>query len=493
MQKFFQGFLNLSSTVYRVAIVRFILSMGNFIYPFMTLFLVKKLNISPSIASIYFIASGFAFVPASIISGKLADSIGRRIILLSSFFVYILIIFSIFFLYHFNILQNAVIAIMLIIANLFLSMTQVPISAILTDVTNVTNRNEAFSLTYLAANAGFAFGPIIAGFLFENYTSMIFLGNGIASLIGFIIFCGIKETKPEIKVYQGERQISINKNSLEENPSIGYISAMEASINQDNTGSNAKNEATESLDDKDNKSDETANQNVKITQKDNVKSEDTLSQKTTIPQNCNYKSEKVEVKNQSIFNFIFGDTIFLLFIIATIFFSFAYSQAGFTLPIFLTELFSKNGAKLYGVLQSTNALTVIFLTPLVSLLTKKRSSFLMIAVSGLFYAFGFGLYSVFKQFGFLIFTTVLWSIGEIIQVTHQNVFIANRSPIHLRGQVNGAFQILSGIGYILGPIFSGFTQKNFPITYVWGTVFIICLAGSFQLVLIYLKNKKNAI
>lgn len=95
----------------------------------------------------------------------------------------------------------------------------------------------------------------------------------------------------------------------------------------------------------------------------------------------------------------------------------------------------------------------------------------MIAVSGLFYAFGFGLYSVFNKFGFLIFTTVLWSIGEIIQVTHQNVFIANRSPIHLRGQVNGAFQILSGIGYILGPIFSGFTPEKFSHN--------LCLGNSF--------------
>ncbi|HQQ20093.1 MAG TPA: MFS transporter [Exilispira sp.] len=473
MQKFFKGFFNLSSTVYRVAIVRFILSMGNFIYPFMTLFLVKKLNISPSIASIYFIASGFAFVPASIISGKLADSIGRRIVLLSSFFVYILIIFSIFFLYHFNILQNTVIAIMLIVANLFLSMTQVPIAAILTDVTDLTNRNEAFSLTYLAANAGFAFGPIIAGFLFENYTSMIFLGNGIASLIGFIIFCGIKETKPDTMAYKDVKLDSVNNNSLEENLNIGYISAIEASINQDNTGSNIENRAIGSLDNKD--------KNIP-----GQKTDDLIFDNET-------DGEKVAIKNQSIFDFIFGDTIFLLFIIATIFFSFAYSQAGFTLPIFLSNLFSKNGAKLYGVLQSTNALTVIFLTPLVSLLTKKRSSFLMIAVSGLFYAFGFGLYSVFNKFGFLIFTTVLWSIGEIIQVTHQNVFIANRSPIHLRGQVNGAFQILSGIGYILGPIFSGFTQKNFPITYVWATVFIICIAGSFQLLLIYFKNKKGTI
>ncbi|NMC67903.1 MAG: MFS transporter, partial [Spirochaetales bacterium] len=196
MGKIFKIYKGLSQEVYRLAIVRFILSMGNFIYPFMTLFLVEKLQIKPYIASLFFIISVLMFVPASIISGKISDNIGRRIVLLSSFLVYIIIIFTIFFLYHFNILRNTVIAVLLIIANLFLSMTQVPISTIITDVTEPINRNESFSFVYLAANAGFAFGPLIAGFLFENYTSMIFLGNALASVIGFIILFGLRETKP---------------------------------------------------------------------------------------------------------------------------------------------------------------------------------------------------------------------------------------------------------------------------------------------------------
>ncbi len=454
MQNYFKLYKNLPSTVYRIALVRFILAMGNFIFPFMTLFLVKKLGIAPDIASIYYITSGLTFVPSAIISGRIADKIGRRFILLSSFFIYILIIFLIFFLYNFDILKNEIIAIMLIISSLFISMTQVPIAAIITDVTEPSNRNESFSLTYLTNNLGFAFGPLVAGFLFENYTSLIFLGNAVFSLIGFLILLGIKETRPV------ENQILNQQDSK--------------NIQQDKVTATSENLILQQQDS------QNIVENKKTMKKENLDEKNNLNEKNTELQ----KSQK----SDSVLNFIFKDKIFLIFIFSTIFFSFAYSQAGFTLPIFLTNIFGTKGAKFYGILQSSNALTVIFFTPLISLLTKNKSPFLMVAVAGIFYAFGFGFYSIFKIMPLFIFTTIIWSIGEIIQVTHQNVFIANRSPINIRGQVNSAFQILSGTGFILGPVFSGFIQKYNKISTIWYLVFLLSLTGSLMLSLSYKKN-----
>jgi len=60
--------------------------------------------------------------------------------------------------------------------------------------------------------------------------------------------------------------------------------------------------------------------------------------------------------------------------------------------------------------------------------------------------------------------------------------------MNLRGQLNGAFQIISGIGFLLGPLFSGFFQKKFEIVFIWPFVFIICLAGTLQLIVCYKKN-----
>jgi len=103
---------------------------------------------------------------------------------------------------------------------------------------------------------------------------------------------------------------------------------------------------------------------------------------------------------------------YLLFILTTIFYYFAYSQVGFTLPIYLSNLFSQKGAKIYGFLQSTNAITVILLTPIISNLTNRKPPLLMVAIAGIFYAVGFGLYGIFRLFLLFIFSTVIWSIGR---------------------------------------------------------------------------------
>jgi len=410
---FFNNYKNLSIEIYKISFVRFIFSMGNFIYPFLTLFMVKKLGLSPQLASIYIIISGFTFLPGSIISGKIADKYGRKKILVFAVFIYLIIIFSVFFIYHFKIITNKIIAVLLIIANIFISMTYSPISAVITDVTTPLNRNEAFSLTYFATNVGFAFGPLIAGFLFENYTSMIFFGNGLFSLIGFFVLLSLKETKP------------LNFKDLTSN----FIEKERANLSEEN---------------------------LKI--------------------------------NNSVIKFILKDMQYLLFILTTIFYYFAYSQVGFTLPIYLSNLFSQKGAKIYGFLQSTNAITVILLTPIISNLTNRKPPLLMVAIAGIFYAVGFGLYGIFRLFLLFIFSTVIWSIGEIIQIINQNIYIANKSPINLRAQMNSIFQILSGIGFLLGPIFSGFFQKKFDISFIWLLVFIVCLAGTLQLIVSYKKN-----
>ncbi|HNV19969.1 MAG TPA: MFS transporter, partial [Rectinema sp.] len=70
-------------------------------------------------------------------------------------------------------------------------------SAMMTDLTSSENRRPAFSLIYLGHNLGFAVGMLLAGFLFENYTSWLFWGNAIA-IFAAITLVGLKvpETKP---------------------------------------------------------------------------------------------------------------------------------------------------------------------------------------------------------------------------------------------------------------------------------------------------------
>ena len=54
-------------------------------------------------------------------------------------------------------------------------------TALLTDITRPEERSAAFSLLYLGINIGVAAGPILAGFLFNNYRRWIFWGDGLTT------------------------------------------------------------------------------------------------------------------------------------------------------------------------------------------------------------------------------------------------------------------------------------------------------------------------
>ena len=66
------------------------------------------------------------------------------------------------------------------------------------DVLTPEKRQIGSSLTYVGINIGVALGPIIAGFLFNNYLSLLFILDAISSFIAIIIFyVYVGETRPQ--------------------------------------------------------------------------------------------------------------------------------------------------------------------------------------------------------------------------------------------------------------------------------------------------------
>jgi MFS family permease len=70
-------------------------------------------------------------------------------------------------------------------------------SAMLADMTTPDNRKAAFSFLYLGINIGFSIGPLIAGYLYENFLPLTFLGNALASLIALtLLILFVEESMP---------------------------------------------------------------------------------------------------------------------------------------------------------------------------------------------------------------------------------------------------------------------------------------------------------
>lgn len=182
----------LPRSIYILSIVRVVNAMGNFVYPFLTLFLTEHIGLSKRAAGTYFMISALAQATGSLIGGKLTDHFGRK-----KLFIIFQGLAACCFAPCAFLGNSTLIPILLVTSGFFMSAAQPANSAMITDLTNKTNRKSAFSLLYLGINVGFSVGPMIAGFLYRNHTSLIFLGNTASIIISLIILTlFIEDTMP---------------------------------------------------------------------------------------------------------------------------------------------------------------------------------------------------------------------------------------------------------------------------------------------------------
>ncbi|WP_069649970.1 MDR family MFS transporter [Caloranaerobacter ferrireducens] len=201
--KRFNNYRGLPRSIYIIFLARIINSMGAFVYPFLTYFFVENLGLGEHTAGEYILLASTAFVPGSLIGGKLADHFGRKKILLLFQGLAALTLIPCAFLGN-----SMMIPWLLILSSFFGGAANPSSGAMVTDLTNPNNRQEAFSLLYLGTNLGIAVGPLIAGFLYNNYIEWIFLGDAITTFISLLlVLIYVKETIPS----EDEVKDSFNK------------------------------------------------------------------------------------------------------------------------------------------------------------------------------------------------------------------------------------------------------------------------------------------
>ena len=216
IKRTFKGFniySGLPRSVYVLASARVVNAMGNFVYPFLTLFLTEHLGFSTVRAGTYFSISAVAQVLGSVAGGKLTDKFGRKKLYLTFQGLTALCYLPCAFLG-----DSIVIAWLLIIAGFLGNAAQPANSAMVADLTNKDNRKQAYSLLYLGINVGFSIGPLIAAFLYKNYTWLIFLGNFIAiTLTLILLYFGIEDTTPSREEIQSSKARHGNESAEDAN------------------------------------------------------------------------------------------------------------------------------------------------------------------------------------------------------------------------------------------------------------------------------------
>lgn len=164
--------------------------MGSFIMPLLTLILTQKLGNTKSDAGGMISFLILTEAPCLILGGKLADSIGRkRIIVICSLagaFFYILC----GLLPH----SNSMVWFIVLASDIY-TITFPSFNAMLADLTKPENRRSAFSLMYFGINVGMSVSAIIGGMLFKDHLQLLFLLDA-ATTIGYtaVIALNVPET-----------------------------------------------------------------------------------------------------------------------------------------------------------------------------------------------------------------------------------------------------------------------------------------------------------
>jgi MFS family permease len=173
-------------------------------------------------------------------------------------------------------------------------------------------------------------------------------------------------------------------------------------------------------------------------------------------------------------------------------YSFVYVQNNFSLPLMMKTLFQQKSPIYMGYVMSINALTVLSLTTLITVFTKKIPFLVNITAAGVFYAIGFGMVGLLSNYlPLLLCSTVLWTIGEILDATNSGIFIANNCRPDIQARYSALVMITGSIGKALGTLVMGGYIKKMGVTAVWPFIMVIALCNAFLIYLLYVYLTKN--
>jgi MFS family permease len=166
--------------------------LGGFVIPFLTLYLTNQREIPVSQAALMVSLFGAGSFIAQLTGGEMADRLGRRPVMLTSFLVTPVAMVTLGFAHAIPLIAVSTFAV-----GFFTDLYRPAVGAAIADLVPSEYRTRAYGYNYWAINLGAAIAPVVAGLL-ANYNYLaLFIGDALTTLaFGLIVFFGIRETRP---------------------------------------------------------------------------------------------------------------------------------------------------------------------------------------------------------------------------------------------------------------------------------------------------------
>lgn len=165
--------------------------LGGFAVPFLMLYLTGRLGISAATAALMVSVLGAGSFVSQLTGGELADRLGRRPVMMLSFFVSPLAMLALGLVHEPLLLVAA-----MFLLGFFMDLYRPAVSAAIVDLVPAEKRTRAFGYIYWAINLGAAIAPVAAGLLANFDYFLLFLGDALTTAVfGVIVLLRIPETQ----------------------------------------------------------------------------------------------------------------------------------------------------------------------------------------------------------------------------------------------------------------------------------------------------------
>ena len=163
---------------------------------------------------------------------------------------------------------------------------------------------------------------------------------------------------------------------------------------------------------------------------------------------------------------IFRDKEFIGFAGAFTLTSMLASMVWILLPVYANTNYGVPESQ-YGFIPTTNALMVVGLQYLVTLVTKKYKSLSVMAAGSLFYAVSTFMIIFFSGFWGFWLCMVVMTIGELIISPTATTFTANLAPAHMRGRYMSVFGLTWSVASGIAPVMGGLLNDHLSPGSTW--------------------------
>jgi MFS family permease len=190
VQRLFEPYRGLGTSLWSMFLATIVNRFGDFVGPFLALYLTRRLGFEPARAGLLVAVAVAAAAAGALLSGRVADRLGRKRALVFCHTAAALFNLAMSFLFGLSWAPWLLVA-----ESFFRGGARPLISALIADIAPPARRKEAFGLQYWSINVGGAAGPLVAAFLFDHSLAWLFRGDALCTL-GSVVLIGLGVRSP---------------------------------------------------------------------------------------------------------------------------------------------------------------------------------------------------------------------------------------------------------------------------------------------------------